>query len=386
MIGRSAFAALGAALALSGCFGSGSGSQPPSSAAIVTRGPAVPAQRVIGEGSVTVAMLLPLSAGGSASGLAESFQNAAELAMGEVGSDNVRIVVHDTAGEAETARTAAQTAIAGGAELILGPVFAPAVSGAAEPARAAGVPIIAFSTDAGVAGRGTYLLSFLPRQDAGRIIDFAADKGSRTFAALVPDNGYGLVMEAAFREAVAANQGRVVAVERYEPGAVAAAAQRLAGAGAIQAVFVPNGGEDPGSAARALRSAGLNARLLGSGQWDNPVVLASDGLAGAWYPGPAEGGFAAFSERYRARYGVAPPRTASLIYDGTLLANGLAGSRDAAAFGPAGLQASDGFRGVDGIFRLTADGLSERGLSVYQVDAGGGSSVIATAPASFRRS
>ncbi|ORE93649.1 penicillin-binding protein activator [Acuticoccus yangtzensis] len=372
---------------LGGCFGFGGGDEPTPDV-LVTRQDLPPQQNftTIGDGNVPVAMLLPLSAGGSASSLAQSFKNAADLALRDVATDNIRVEIRDTAGETDVAKLAAEQAIGSGAQLILGPVFAEAVRGASEAARGAGVPMIAFSTDAGVAGRGTYLLSFLPKQDAARIVSYAATQGMRTFAALVPNTNYGLVMEAAFREAVSASGGRVTTVERYAPGEIRAAAEAVSARGAVQAVFVPNGGDDPSIAASAFSTAGQTPKLLGSGQWANRAVLAAPGLVGAWYPGPAPGGFAEFSQKYSAAFGAAPPRTASLVYDATLLANGLVGARGAQAFRPASLQASDGFLGVDGIFRLDRDGLSERGLAVYEVAPGGESNVVSGAPTQFSRS
>ena len=49
---------------------------------------------------------------------------------------------------AEGARQAAEEAIAEGAELIVGPLFAPSVQAAGQVAKQAGKPVIAFSTDA----------------------------------------------------------------------------------------------------------------------------------------------------------------------------------------------------------------------------------------------
>ena len=60
-----------------------------------------------------------------------------------------------------------------------------------------------------------YLLSFLPEFDVNRIVDYAARTGKRSFAALVPDNAYGNVVEAAFKQAVGRRGGRVVAFEKY---------------------------------------------------------------------------------------------------------------------------------------------------------------------------
>ncbi|MEW5423102.1 penicillin-binding protein activator [Amorphus sp. 3PC139-8] len=346
---------------------------------------------VLGSGSVPVALLLPLSAGGEAAGLATAFRNAASLAMDDFPNADVRILVRDTGGTETGARDAAQAALGEGAKLILGPVFSPAVAGASTPARQAGVPIIAFSTDASVARRGVYLLSFLPRQDADRIISYSVGQGRKALAALVPDNGYGLVMEAAFREAVSRERGQVVAVERYTTNNaddMAAKAQAVAAKGAqVNAIFVPNGGQDPGILATALSNNGLgSAKLLGSGQWDNANVLQSSALAGSWYPSPPRRGFETFSTKYRRKFGSAPPRTSSLAYDAASLAAGLVRARGAGAFTNEVLTNSDGFLGVDGIFRFLPDGRSQRGLAVYEVRDGGENRVIAPAPKSFSSS
>src|SRR5205807_3100353 len=96
-----------------------------------------------------------------------------------------------------------------------GPLFAHTVSAAGATARARGVPVIAFSNDANVAARGVYLLSFLPESDVDRVVEYAIANGKRSFAALVPDNAYGSVVEAEFKQVIARKGGRVVALERY---------------------------------------------------------------------------------------------------------------------------------------------------------------------------
>ncbi|MFX8762538.1 hypothetical protein ABTM82_19180, partial [Acinetobacter baumannii] len=66
-----------------------------------------------------------------------------------------------------------------------------------------------------VAGRGVYLLSFLPESDVNRIVEYAAGTGKRSFAALLPENAYGNVVEAAFKQAVPRRGGRIAAFEKY---------------------------------------------------------------------------------------------------------------------------------------------------------------------------
>ena len=87
--------------------------------------------------------------------------------------------------------------------------------------------------------------------------------------------------------------------------------------------------------------------------------------------------------RYKARYGKAPVRLASLGYDAVLLA--VRSSRDwrvGAGFPMGSLRDREGFAGVDGIFRFDRRGVAQRALEVRQVTAGG-TTVIAPAAKAF---
>jgi len=167
--------------------------------------PSAPAQPAtnIGSGAVKVGLILPLSGNGNAAVAAKSMRNAAEMALTEFNSPDIQLLVKDDGGSAAGAQQAAQQVLDEGAEIILGPLFALTVTPVGQLARARNVPVIAFSTDANVAAHGVYLLSFLPESDVERIISYAASQGRRSFAALVPDNAYGTVAEAAFKQAVA---------------------------------------------------------------------------------------------------------------------------------------------------------------------------------------
>src|SRR5204863_4019282 len=133
-----------------------------------------------------------------------------------------------------------------GAEIILGPLFALSVPAAAQVARNRGISVIAFSTDSSVAGRGVYLLSFLPESDVNRIVDYATSTGKRSFAALLPENAYGNVVEVAFQQAVARRGGRVAAFQKYagDRNQMQAPAQNIAQAlGTADSLFLADDGD-----------------------------------------------------------------------------------------------------------------------------------------------
>src|SRR5215475_13003832 len=195
---RSAIGLLLGAPLLSGCAGvqqSISQFSNPFSGSDAPPAPAGPPQQptAIGNGQVKVGLILPLSASGNAGVAALSMKNAAEMALAEFQNPNVQLLVKDDAGNPQGAQQRAQEAVSEGAEIILGPLFALSVPSVAQVARTRGISVIAFSTDSSVAGRGVFLLSFLPESDVNRIVEYSASIGKKSFAALLPENAYGNV-------------------------------------------------------------------------------------------------------------------------------------------------------------------------------------------------
>ncbi|MEH3117329.1 MAG: penicillin-binding protein activator [Methylorubrum populi] len=348
-------------------------------------GPRAASGPTIGAGSVKVALIVPLSGQGAAVGGA--LRNAAELAYEDFQKPDLRILVKDDRGTPEGAREAAQAAFADGAEVVLGPLFAANVQAAGSVARGAGKPVIAFSTDAAVAARGVYLISFLPQSEVDRIVDEATAGGRRSFAALIPETPYGNAVEAQFREAVARRGARLVAMERYAAGQPGPAVERLRGliagpAAQADALFVPDTPDGLVAAASALTRIGFSparVRPLGLALWNDPRVLAQPAFQGGRFAAPDAAGFAGFAQRYQARFGEAPPRTASLGYDAVSLSVALVRQYGSQRFADATLTNPAGFSGLDGTFRFQPEGLSERTLAVYEIR-NGAATVVSPAP------
>jgi ABC-type branched-subunit amino acid transport system substrate-binding protein len=350
-------------------------------------GPSGPPEQpvAVGTGQVKVGLLLPLSAGGNAGVAAQSMKNAAEMALAEFQNPNIQLLIKDDAGNAQGAQQGTQQALDEGAEIILGPLFAASVPATAQLARTRGVSVIAFSTDSSVAGRGVYLLSFLPESDVNRIVEYAAGTGKRSFAACLPDNAYGNVVEAAFKQAASRKGGRIVAFEKYGSDRAAAARTVAPSLNQADALFIADDGDSVVTVADALTAAGANLKniqMLGTGLWDNPRVFASPALQGGLYAAPDPAGFRGFSGRYRAKFSAEPVRTATLAYDAVALVAALARTQGAQRFSQETLTNPSGFAGIDGLFRFRADGTNERGLAVMRV-ATGGSQAVAGSPKSF---
>jgi len=350
----------------------------------------LPGETITGAtGSVKVALLLPISAPGSASSVAKALKQAAELALFDFDNPDISLVPKDTMGTPNGARAAAQSAVKDGAELIIGPLFAQEVSAAAQVARSAGIPMIAFSSDEKVAGNGVYLLSFLAGRDVPRIVSFAMSRGKRNFAVLVPQTPYGRIAEAAFAKAVASGGGSAPVRASFSGSNMESAVQQVASAvqsgQRIDALFLPADQQELPRLAPQLAAAGLTSakvQFIGTGQWDYANVGSQQALVGGWYPAPDPKGWNSFASRYAKTFGGTPPRIASLGYDAMSLAVSLSQNPQGQRYSFSQLTRPSGFAGVDGLVRLLPDGTSERGLAILEVRPGS-PSVISPAPRSF---
>jgi ABC-type branched-subunit amino acid transport system substrate-binding protein len=372
-----------------------------------------------GREPVRVALLLPLSSTDrEIKQVSQALLNAGELAMFEVNNPDLLLLPKDTHATAEGAAAAAREAIGQGAELILGPLLRDEVLAVTPIAHQYRVPVIAFSTDRSVAGNGVYLLSFQPEQEVARVTQYAAAQGHHVFAAMIPNSDYGARVRDAFVNAARSSGGGVIALQNYDRNAAAMAdpvkslagyEKRMAkyrysasqlpdaadvarlqdyqsyGTAPFDAVLLPEGGTLLRALAPLLPYYDVDphaVKFLGTGLWDDPIIGKEPALDGGWFAAPSPDAQDAFLSRYRDAYGTVPPRIASLSFDGVALAGSLARAPKHDRFTQSALTNPNGFTGIDGIFRFTADGSTERGLAVLEVT-DQGFKVISPAPTTF---
>ncbi|MGQ0526905.1 MAG: penicillin-binding protein activator [Alphaproteobacteria bacterium] len=354
--------------ALAGCSSGGSAPSQAGNIDAILSPSDLPAEPIHEMPPVKVGLLLPLS--GENAALGNAMLKSAQMALFDMGTANFELVPRDTA---HGAGEAAQDAIRQGASLILGPVFAADVRAAKEVTQAAGVNMIAFSTDWTLTSDNTFIMGFLPFDQMGRITHYAAGKNIKNIGVIVPAGDYGNIVATAFQNAAAQRGVSVTATQRFAatPGAAKQAAEQFVKTAAgAQGVLIPAGGTQAIAIAQALSQNGAKLQRLGTGLFDDPALAASGALEGAWFAGPAPALRVTFENRFREAYGAAPPRLATLSYDATALAAILAQrgyeTGDKPAYDRDSITNPNGFSGVDGIFRFRPDGRAERGLAVLE--------------------
>ncbi|MEM1371406.1 MAG: penicillin-binding protein activator, partial [Pseudomonadota bacterium] len=276
-----------------------------------------------------LALILPLQGMSRTALIAKSMKQAAEMALFEHNDPSIQLIVKNDGGTQAGGRAAATTSLTDGAQIILGPLFADTVPAISEVARQNQPPttVISFSNDRTVAGNGVHLISMLPGPEVTRVVDYAVSRGKRRFAALIPDDAYGHLVEASFRRAIANQGATIIASERYAPqtNKTLEPAQKVlelitqadeAGA-PIDALFLPGGPEILPVIGPLIKYAQVDTQkvqLLGTGAWDFPNVGRDPVFVGGWYASPDPRGWRAFSGRFAKTFGQAPPRVATLAY------------------------------------------------------------------------
>ena len=327
---------------------------------------------------VPVALLVPRGSGQSGdAALAQSLENAARLAMTDLPNVNIDLRVYDTAGSAVTASTVAQQAVADGAKIILGPVYAQAANAAGLAVLNNNVNVLSFSNNTTIAGGNVYVLGPTFGNTANRLVNYAGQQGESGMVIVHSNDAAGQLGQSAIAGALSnsrVNNAGSVGFDRSQQGVIGAvpnikATVDSAGADSIFLTATTAGALPLFS--QLLPEAGVSpstTQFIGLTRWDiPPQTLELPGVQGGWFALPDPAKAAAYRQRYNNTYGQAPHPISGLAYDGIAAIGALVSQGKSNALTGAALTQNAGFQGVGGIFRLRPNGTNERGLAVATI-------------------
>lgn len=326
---------------------------------------------------IPVALLVPQSDAGAAP-IATALENAARLAMAELGEGvTIDLRVYDTAGQAPAAAAAAQKAVDDGAKIILGPLRADAVNAAGLAVTDEGINVLGFSNNATIAGGNVFILGATFENTALRMVEHARRNGKSNMVILYSDDVAGQLGKLAIEKAASASGVQIVGSQPYQLSIegvsdAAKAAGRIVSSGAADSIFITTAANNEAMPILLdrLPAAGVTAdkvQYLGLTRWDvRPDLFALPGAEGAWFALPDTQRLASFSASYKAAFGTDPHPLAGLAYDGISAIGTLAAAGRNDALSTTALT-STGFTGTGGVFRLMNDGTNRRALAVATV-------------------
>ncbi len=339
----------------------------------MTRGPTINTSK-----PVPVALLVPRSSPQSGDAvLAQSLENAARMAIGDLGNVSIDLRVYDTAGNPDTAAAAARQAVNDGAKIILGPVYAQAANAAGLAVLNRNVNLLSFSNNPQIAGGNVFVLGPTFDNTARRLTEFAVRQGKGNILVIHGSDQAGLLGRDAIIAAIGASGATLAGTVSYDRNqqsvidSIQLIKDMVASTGA-QSIFLTatTAGALP-LYTQLLPESGISPdqiQFIGLTRWDIPVqTLELPGVQGGWFALPDPAKMEQFKARYQAAYGGAPHPIGGLAYDGIAAIGALVGAGKANALTGAALTQPAGFQGVGGIFRLRPDGTNERGLAVATI-------------------
>ncbi len=359
-----------------------------------------------------IAILLPLS--GKFSKLGKDMLDAAQLALFSIDEPNLILVPIDTKGTAFGAIEAAKKAVLTEVRLILGPIFSQSAKAISTITQENNINVVSFSNDKSLMGSGVFAIGFLPEQQIRRIVEFAMTQGIEDFTTVLPNNTYGATAAKELRETVLENdmasvlkteiyrkdkKGNPIKLRKHVFSAFNSAMNTKPPKDFDEelqsfnfnpikfprALLVPEDGKALDQITALLKKykfSNESIQLLGSSQWYTPKILRNSLLDGAWFAGPPHKRRANFEHKFQSIYARKPNKLTSLAYDGIALSAALARLSRGKDFSKNALSNPRGFMGVDGIFRLKKDGLTERGLAIMKIH-DGQFEIVDPAPTNF---
>lgn len=376
-----------------------------------------------GSDNFRVGVLLPLS--GEAAKQGQGLKNATLMALEDVRNPNLILQFYDTKSTPAGARIAVENALTQRSQLIIGPLMSTEVRAVSNSAIERGVPVIAFSTNSDVLQTDIYTLGLLIDEQVDRVMTFAAKKGRSNFALLVPDNSTGITVARAAAASAQKNGVNVVRIGFYPPnttdfseilkkmtdypnrvarlqkirsGLSAKAARGDVNASKVlkrlepletlgdvdfDAVLIPESGPRLKSAASMFGYYDVfspKVKFLGTSVWESTNLNKETTLFGSWYPAMSRAHSTYFSNKYNEYYGERPTTLYSFAYDGVALAAAL--SKQGRGDLSSAITNSDGYIGINGVFRLFPDGRNEHSLDIVEIRSSG-DVVVDAAPRKF---
>ncbi|MBR1380502.1 MAG: penicillin-binding protein activator [Alphaproteobacteria bacterium] len=376
-------------------------------------------------GAHAMAVLLPTS--GMAGDIGQQIKAGVEMAVLRNAPGNLTVSFYDTTPGVSSAFS---SAMSNNPEIIIGPLFASDARTLRE-IKPTNMPILSFTSDASAVGDGVMTMALMPTNSVEEIVREISRDGARRIIMIAPSTNSGRTMAAVAYSAanmydvstvgllyytekdsesiksiavdasmnaarVSANKRareilsdiltteNLTAIERSDINRQLSTISRGDTLGDVpyDAVLFLGNGDDSQTIASFLRYYGVDARRVrfyGTALWDGAALVRDVTMYGAKYPALPEPD-ANFTALYSDATGVTPSRMATFGYDATNLAIGMLYSgRVAASY----LMDPSGYVGIDGLVRLTPDGVNERGLRIMELNGTDTPRIIRPAPTNF---
>ncbi|MFN7103288.1 MAG: hypothetical protein ACK4N1_11800 [Pseudorhizobium sp.] len=365
---RRALTAVALCLAVAGCQSEGSewnkrfddnALKPPSSAV----------EERFGKGPVEITLLVPRGSTGVYDDATRDVRDGAALAAAELGDAFVNVRVVDTSGGPQSAREAAEAAVARNSGLLLSYNVPDVTSALASIAAADRPPIINLSQ--AVSGEEVFNFATDEIHAAVKAAQGASPSAKKSIVVVAPVS-FSAEQERSLAASIQQTGGLAQTFIRLEDAGSKAGSLTAAQADLVKgarAVLLLGSTAAVSDVLTSVKKINPDAQILGTENWSR-AAFANPASTGAIIASSEPEGSALVADRYLRHKGRALTSNAALAYDSVAIGSGFVRAGGPEALTASALKSPTGFRGVSGVFRFGASGSIERQLGLYRVEAG----------------
>lgn len=338
------------------------------------------------EGDIRIGMMLPLS--GQYAALGQDIAAGAELALFQLKQPHISLVYLDTAAGA-LAEQATEKARTTQVDIVIGPLFSPAITAAHTALAEANIPALSLTNNSDQARPGNWVLGNLPEQQMDLLLANAIESGSQRFAILTSEDAFASKLRAhsvkrladfGIEPAALRILSEDVLVDENSLSDTLRAFSRYRAPTDENDVSLPPPPYDSlilaGAPDFLLRVAPVLAyydlgpdrvEYLGTDLWDRAELRREPSLQGSFVAVASRPDDTAYRQLWARHFEPPPSDLSKLGFDALAVIGSLHSRINDPSDWQKTLVREQGFSGFSGAFRLFPDGLNRRDYTILQI-------------------
>ena len=338
------------------------------------------------DGDIRIGMMLPFS--GQYAALGQDIAAGAELALFQLKQPHISLVYLDT-GAGALAEQATETARTAEVDIVIGPLFSPAITAAHTGLADAQIPALSLTNNSDKASPGNWVLGNLPEQQLDLLLAKAIESGSQRFAILSSEDAFASKLRDHSLRRLADFGIEAAALSILSEDVLADETMLSDSLRAFSRYRAPEDETDislPPAPYDSLILAGAPDFLLrvapvlayydlgpdrvdylGTDLWDRAELRREPSLQGSFVAVASRPDDTAYRQLWARHFDQPPSDLSKLGFDALAVIGSLHARIKGPSDWPKALVREQGFSGFSGTFRLYPDGLNRRDYEIFQI-------------------
>jgi len=355
--------------------------------------------------NIKVGLMLPLT--GKHYQIGNSLLNASQLALSKTQNKDIKFLVRDTGNEDNITKNF-YSLLNEDIDIILGPIFSKNILKIQPLVKDEDIQIITFSNNTKVTQNNLYIFGLTLEDEVQSILEYSIKLERKKLAAILPDNDYGKRIKNEMKKFHNNNPSQLVKIIMYHPSDpdfyeisknISDYEQRKINLGLKIKELESLNTESSKKEVKRLKNLDTFGELpfdslfigvesfkqlsmissilpyydvdpkkiqyLGNSVWNQDSIIKEPGLNNSLFTSLDRESTASFKKEYLEIFNQKPHPIASLAYDAVGMVISL--HKNKKPINSSSLTSKQGFRGINGTFKLYLNGNIERNPSIYKV-------------------